>query len=284
MNTNAARCSLALGLVLLALAPRREPAFAEAGTFAWPEGKRAAISLSFDDARASQLTEGVPLFKEYGTRVTFFLTGNAVASRAAEWRAAAAAGHELANHSMTHPCTGHFRWSRARALEEYTAERIEAELHEANAAIAKATGVTPVTFAYPCGQTFFGRGESAASYIPVVSRTFLAGRSFGDEVANDVSVIDLARVLGVSSDDLTFEAMRPMVDDAVANGHWLVFGGHDIGLSPGRQVTRTDALRVLLEYVKEPARGIWIDTVATVAAHVKRSARPQALGAPRRER
>ena len=45
-----------------------------AGAFAWPDGKRAAISLTFDDARESQVTSGVPLFGEYGIRVTFYLS------------------------------------------------------------------------------------------------------------------------------------------------------------------------------------------------------------------
>ena len=35
---------------------------------------------------------------------------------------------------MTHPCTGHFDWSRDRALEGYTPQRIEAELLDANRA------------------------------------------------------------------------------------------------------------------------------------------------------
>jgi len=240
----------------------------------WPEGKRAAVSLSFDDARASQLEVGVPLFKELGVAVTFYLTASSIGSHGAEWKAAAAAGHELGNHSMTHPCTGHFPWSRARALEEYTAARIEAELTDATRAIAEATGVTPITFAYPCGQSFYGRGATAASYIPLVARDFVAGRGYGDETPNDVGVIDLARVLGVSSDEKTFEELRPLVDETIAEGKWLVFGGHDIGTTPGRQVTRVETLRALAAYVKDPAKGVWLDTVAHVATHLANRSKP----------
>jgi peptidoglycan/xylan/chitin deacetylase (PgdA/CDA1 family) len=235
----------------------------------WPEGKRAAVSLSFDDARVSQLEVGVPLFKELETAVTFYLTAGNIREHGAAWKAAAAAGHELGNHTMSHPCTGHFDWSRARALEDYSAARIEAELVEANRAIAAATGVTPVTFAYPCGQTFYGRGATAASYIPLVARHFEAGRGYGDDQPNDLGVIDLARLLGVNSDNASFDELRPVVDRAIAGGRWLVLAGHDIGTAEGAQVTRVETLRALVAYLKDPARGVWVDTVGRVADHVR---------------
>ena len=235
----------------------------------WPAGKRAAVSLSFDDARRSQLTVGVPLLNELGLPATFYLTARDIGTNGPGWKAAAAAGHELGNHSMVHPCTGHFPWSRTRAIEDYTADRLEAELIEANRAIEAATGVVPVTFAYPCGQTFFGRGAGTTSYIPVVARLFLAGRGFYDEVPNDLGVLDLGRVLGVSSDDKSFEELKPLVDQAVSEGRWLVLAGHDIGTTRGPQVTKVETLRALAPYLKEPSHGIWVDTVAHVAARLK---------------
>jgi peptidoglycan-N-acetylglucosamine deacetylase len=260
------------------LAPADRAQSPDASSSPWPQGKRAAVSLSFDDARGSQVTEGLPLLKELGIPVTFYLTARDIGANAAAWKAAAAAGHELGNHTMTHPCTGHFAWSRTRALEEYTAARMEAELVDANRAIEDATGVAPVTFAYPCGQTFFGRGSGTASYIPIVLRHFVAGRGFYDEVPNDLTVLDLGRVLGVSADDKTFEALKPVVDQAVSEGRWLVLVGHDIGTVRGPQVTRVETLKALATYLKEPSRGIWVDTVAHVARRLKPT-----LPAPRKD-
>jgi peptidoglycan/xylan/chitin deacetylase (PgdA/CDA1 family) len=239
-------------------------------TFAWPAGKRAAISLSFDDARASQLDAGVPLFARYKARVTFYLTSQNITDRAADWRRAAQAGHELANHSVTHPCSGNFAWSRERALEDYTLDRMRAELVDANRAIEQATGVRPTTFAYPCGQKFVGRGLQVRSYVPLVSELFVSGRGWLDEAPNDPAYVDLAQLMGFPMDDVEFEALRPAIDDAIGRGQWLVLAGHDIGSSPGRQVTRTSMLDKLLEYVNAPERGVWLDTVAAVSAHVKK--------------
>lgn len=41
--------------------------------FKWPEGKKAAISLTFDDARLSQVDTGISLLNQYGVKATFFL-------------------------------------------------------------------------------------------------------------------------------------------------------------------------------------------------------------------
>ena len=78
------------------------------------------------------------------------------------------------------------------------------ELIEANRRIATLLGVTPRTFAYPCGQTFVGRGPGTQSYVPVVADLFLAGRGWRDEASNDPAFVDLAQTLGVEMDDRDF--------------------------------------------------------------------------------
>jgi peptidoglycan/xylan/chitin deacetylase (PgdA/CDA1 family) len=253
------------------IASRQAP---NAHGFAWPEGKRAAISLSFDDARESQLDQGLPVFAETGTKVTFYLTANNVGARAADWRKAAAAGHELGNHSMVHPCSGNFAWSREHALEDFSLDRMRQELNDASRAIEAATGVRPVTFAYPCGQTFVGRGRGVASYVPLVSELFVSGRLWLSEAPNDPTYVDLAQLFGYPMDDVDFSGLEPIVRDATERGLWLVLAGHDIGQTPGRQVTRVETLRALTRYLQTPGRGVWVDTVGSVASYIQRT-RPQ---------
>jgi peptidoglycan/xylan/chitin deacetylase (PgdA/CDA1 family) len=238
-------------------------------TFAWPGGKRAAISLSFDDGRASQVDVGLGILDAAGVKATFYVVPGAVAERRERWLRAVASGHEIGNHSLTHPCSGNFPWAREKALEQFTVAGIRRELEEANARIASVLGVTPVTFAYPCGQTFVGRGEATASYVPVVSRLFLAGRGWLDEAPNDPSAVDLAQVFGASMDDQTFDELRPLVEQTIENGGWLVLGGHDIGTTEGRQVTRVATLRALLAHAADPRQGLWIDTVGNVARYIR---------------
>lgn len=235
--------------------------------FAWPNGKRVAVSFSFDDARATQVDAGVPLFDKYDAKVTFYVNPRNMEKRLDAWKAAAKAGYEIGNHSDQHPCTGNFPWSRQRALEDYTIAKMRADLEQTGKEIERLLGVKPLTFAYPCGQKFVGRGVDTKSYIPLIAELFLAGRGFRDEVANDPSYVDLAQTMGIDSDGLSFEQMKALVEAARERGAWVVFAGHDIG-APGRQYTEAKSLEQFLKYAADPANGVWLDTVGRVASHI----------------
>ncbi len=61
---------------------------------------------------------------------------------------------------------------------------------------------------------------------------------------------------------------KPLINQAKETGKWLVLAGHEMG-EAGQQTTRLAMLRQLLEYAKDPANGIWIAPVQTVAAYIK---------------
>ena len=266
--------AMALGAALVAhggAVLRSQAAQATSGAQAtsWPGGARMALSLSFDDGRDSQVTQGLPVFARHGARVTLFVVPSAVERRLDGWKQAVAAGHEIGNHSLTHSCSGNFPFSRQKALEDSSVARMREELVAANARIAALLGVTPRTFAYPCGQTFVGRGRQTQSYVPVVAELFLAGRGWLDEAANDPAFIDLAQTTGVEMDGKDFAQVRPLLDEARKTGAWLVLAGHEIGTG-GRQTTRIAMLDELLAYAKDPAQNIWLATVAEAADIVAR--------------
>jgi len=236
-------------------------------SFRWPEGKKVAASLSFDDARSSQMDTGLALFDRFGVKVTFFVNPKNLEPRMDAWKKAAAKGYEIANHSRSHPCTGNFGWSSSNALENYTVAMIEAEMDGANTDIERLLGVKPTTFAYPCGEKFIGRGAATQSYVPLVARRFRAARGFRDEAANAPAFCDLAQLLGVESDGMSFDEMKETVTAAAATGGWVIFAGHEIGAG-GKQTTRTDALEQFLAYAKDPANGVWLETVDAIARYV----------------
>ena len=237
-------------------------------SFKWPPGKRAAISLSFDDARLSQIDLGLALLDKYGIKATFFVSPATVKERLPGWKKAVAEGHEVANHSMTHPCTANYEFSAQNALEDYTLATMARQLDDANAEVERLLGVKPVTFAYPCGQKFVGRGAEVKSYVPLVAARFLVGRGYLDEAATDPSVCDLAQTMGIGFDALTSKQIMDLVNDAVKGGRWLIFVGHEIG-KPAEQTTDIKALEDLLAYARDPANGIWIDTVEAVGKYVQ---------------
>jgi len=237
-------------------------------TFLWPEGKKIALSLSFDDARASQVDAGTALLDQYGVKGTFYVVPNAVKQRLEGWKKAVAGGHEIGNHSFNHPCTGNFPWSRQKAIENYTLKQMRNELILANKDIQELLGVEAEVFAYPCGQTYIGRGANTKSYVPVVSKLFLSGRGWLDEGPNAPQFCDLAQLTGMEMDGKDFEQILPLIENAKKSGAWLVLAGHEMGESGG-QTTRLSMLKKLIEYAQNPANGIWIAPVGTVAKYIK---------------
>jgi len=150
-------------------------------------------------------------------------------------------------------------------LEDYTLEHMEQDILAAQEGIRERLGLTPRTFAYPCGQSFVGRGEQCKSYVPLVARHFVAGRRFRDEHFNDPSFCDLARLAGTEGDGLTFDDLQALLDRAVAEGAWLTLAMHDVG-QPGRpQTIWADTLERLCAYCTDQANGLWIDTVERIA-------------------
>jgi peptidoglycan/xylan/chitin deacetylase (PgdA/CDA1 family) len=114
--------------------------------FKWPGGKRVALSLTFDDARASQVEGGTALLDKHNVKATFYVVPSAVEKKLDGWKKAVASGHEIANHSLNHPCSGNFTWARAKALEDYTRDKMQRELVDANRRIKELLGVTPENY------------------------------------------------------------------------------------------------------------------------------------------
>lgn len=237
-------------------------------TITWPDNKQVAISLSFDDARPSQVDVGTPLLDRHGVKATFYLVPSGVEQRLSQWQAAAKTGHEMGNHSLNHPCTGNFTWSRDKAIEEYSLDQMRKELRQANQRLETMLGIVPEVFAYPCGQTFVGRGRNTRSYVPVVAELFSSGRGWLDEAPNDPAFCDMAQLMGVSMDAQDFPAIKDIIEAAKQNKHWVVFAGHDIG-EDGRQTTRATMLEQLFKYAQDPTNGVWLAPVGTVANYIK---------------
>ena len=232
----------------------------------WRDGIKAAVSFSFDDARISQIDNGMALFGEYGVKATFYVSPEAMRKRLAGWREAVTAGHEIGNHTSRHPCSGNFPFSRSTALEDYTFDKMRAEIAEADGIIGDLLGVRPRTFAYPCGQTFIGRGRDTLSYVPLVAERFIAGRGFRDEYGNAPGFCDLSRLNGTDGDGCTAEELIRYIAKAAEEGTWIIFCGHEIGTDGIRQTTGIRALRETLAYLGENRGTIWTAPVAEVAA------------------
>lgn len=103
------------------------------------------VALTFDDGPTPPYTDSVlALLAGRGVRATFFVTGRETEAHPVLARRIVAAGHELGNHSYTHP----------RLLLK-TPGRVRDELDRTDAAIRAAGHTGPIYFRPPYGKKLF---------------------------------------------------------------------------------------------------------------------------------
>ncbi|RRS10277.1 polysaccharide deacetylase [Pseudoalteromonas sp. J010] len=239
-------------------------------TFTYPNGARNAISLTFDDARTSQVTVAIPLLNRYKVKGTFYVMPSKIAENLSLWQGAVKQGHEIGNHTNEHLCTGNFAWLREKnqGLEQVDLAYIERDITYTTEYIEKHLGVTPRSFAYPCGNTFVGRGENVKSYVPIIARHFDSGRTWLDESANHPTYTDFAQLTGIRMDGLSFSALKSHLEQLRANNSWIILAGHEVG-EGGMYTVDSEMLEALIPYLQDPKNGYWLDTVSNVGDYIK---------------
>ena len=96
------------------------------------------VALTFDDGPSVWTEQILDLLAGSGARATFFVCGLAIAGREETLRRCIAEGHEVANHTHTHP-----------ELRQLDRAAVFAELDSASAAIESVIGTRPVHFRPP---------------------------------------------------------------------------------------------------------------------------------------
>jgi hypothetical protein len=238
--------------------------------FEWPKGAKAAVSLTFDDGMRSQREVAVPTLNRHGVRGTFYVNPrDDYASMLDGWRDAAKIGHEIGNHTISHPCSKNFAFiseSGRRSLEEMTFEDIGWEIDETNRRLAE---VFPeqgdVSFAYPCYQPFVGRGAERRSYVPVVLERCVAGRGRGEQ-SNDPAYCDLGYLWSWACERMTGPTLMGIVEQAAAKGRWAILTFH--GIQEGHLSVTEGDLEELCAFLEREAGRIWSAPVAEVAQWV----------------
>lgn len=236
----------------------------------YPNNARFAISLSFDDARRSQVDVGLPLLDKHKVKGSFYIMPEQMIGYEKAWKNAGKNGHEIANHSQSHLCTGNFRWLRKqdKGLEQVDLNFIAQDIKAAQQDIINLIKQQPTGFAYPCGQTFVGRGKAVKSYVPIVAKLFDYGRTWNDETANDPYYYDPAQIRAFNMDGKTFNELIALIEQAKFDNAWIVLAGHEVG-EKGLYSIDVRALEQLILYLKDPSNGFWLATVADVNRYIQ---------------
>lgn len=120
--------------------PKPEPAPAPAAPTPAPTTGNKVITLTFDDGPGPYTAHLLDILDQYGAKATFFLIGSKVSGQASVVRSIQARGHQLGNHSWSHP-----------ELPKLSVDQIAGEIDRTNEAIRQATGVKPSILRPPYG-------------------------------------------------------------------------------------------------------------------------------------
>ncbi len=212
-------------LTMCLLLPFARAAGASALASPWPRGY---VSLAYDDGLSSQLDIAVPQLEAAGFRGTFYVTWDNISDRAAEWAALPSRGHELANHTVTHPCdledraAGSFRTRQIDPLEDW---------------LVKVEGASRSRdFAYPCDVTDLGPGnpnEQARRYARLLRRSGIESARTSEGPPNSARWAEHApyrlHALALGYDTKGLADVRHYLEEAARRGLWAILVVHDIG-------------------------------------------------------
>ena len=258
-----------MGLACAALA-WASTGMAEDGTFAWPQGQRAAVSLSYDDTLPTHLDVAIPALDRHGLKGSFYLTlaAEPMRERFEDWRTAARNGHELGNHSLFHQCSARGpgrEWVQpAQDLDATSVAQMRAQLQVANTMLHAIDGSSEFTFTAPCGDRMASDGD----YIAQVGDLFLGIKLVGGAIVPDMRTLDPSAVPVTAPVDASGDELIALVEEAGRRGTMVNFTFHGIGgdhlsisaqaheqllgfLAGNRALYWTDTFRNQMRWVRE---------------------------------
>ncbi len=231
--------------------------------------KKCSVVLTYDDALNVHLDNVIPLLDSLNLKGTFYLSGYfpGFKNRIDDWRKAAANGHEMANHTVFHPCIGKMAGREFVRpdydLNNYTLQRIEDEIKMNNILLTTLDGKTKRTFAYPCGDMTAG----GVSYVDELKDDFVAARGVQGVIMqrNNINMYNMGSYMinGTSGDE-----MIALVKDAMKQNGLLVFLFHGVGGEHGLNVALKDHSQ-LLHFLKQNEKEIWVAPLIDVVEYLK---------------
>ncbi|WP_276373743.1 polysaccharide deacetylase family protein [Chryseolinea sp. H1M3-3] len=234
-------------------------------------GKQCAVVLTYDDALNVHLDNAIPLLDSLNFDATFYLSGYFPGSRnrLKDWTTAARNGHELANHTLFHPCAGNMpgrSWVKPDYdLSTYTMQRLLDEVRMTNTFLESLDGKKKRTFAYPCGDTKVGD----ESYIDQIKNDFVSARGVKSEMVQ-LNNVDLYNVPSYGINGETGEQLIALVKKAMSENALLVFLFHGVGGEHNLNVS-LQAHRELLVYLKQHEKEIWVTPFKEATEYIRKN-------------
>ncbi len=233
--------------------------------------KPCAVVLTYDDALNVHIDHVIACLDSFDLKGTFYLQGEAsiIRTRMNEWRLAAEKGHELGNHSLTHPCDGNGEgrsWvSEEKDLSNYSVYRAVNEIRVTNTLLQAIDGKTERTFAYPCGDSFI----DTINYFTRVQNEFIGARGVQSGM-QQINEIELTDIHCYAMNGQSGNEMINLVKQAQKSNSLLVFLFHGVGGEHSINVS-LEAHEQLIHYLVQHENEIWIAPLVDVAKYIEQN-------------
>lgn len=238
----------------------------------FPDGRRAAVSLTYDDCLPCHRLVVAPELSARGLRGTFYcpaasgdLHGNIEA-----WRAVASVGHELGNHTCWHPCRRKdgAAWPEPTYdLKTYTHRRIVDEAVLADRVLRLVDGRTERSFAATCGNTTSGPDGSEVSFVEELRPIATVVRSGAGRV---YPLAPPPFLVGQHSmDGGNAQQAIARIEPVLASGGWVVMLAHGVGAGTHGGYIDEHEHALVLDWIAERSQQLWAGTVSEVAASLR---------------
>jgi peptidoglycan/xylan/chitin deacetylase (PgdA/CDA1 family) len=232
---------------------------------AWKNEKRAAYSITFDDARVSHWQIADSLLRAAGIPATFFLNTKYLIKENvgnknwwwSTWQALADAGHEIGSHTYSH--TPAYRLTPDEFREEL--RRSKQDILE------NITGINDsLSFSFP---------ESIAPdwSLPMVLEYFTSARSvcggFNRGAYHGTGLATLRCVF--LNENSNMNVFNSYVDDAIRKRSWLIVGIHSISRQNemGPNLIPQNWFQAHLKYVVSRKDYLWIAPQGEIVRYIK---------------
>lgn len=206
-------------------------------------GFTGAVSYTFDDSNSSQL-DNFPAINALGVPMSWYLLTSKTESASCIWKQAIKSGHEIGNHTDTHP--------------EIASE---SDIDKCTAFIQHHFGITPLTIAAPYGDL---------SYVDPSKPRFLFNRGvWGGSIAPYDDTVDPYNLLCTTPEtNATASDLTNIVNTARSAGNWqiLLFHGFNGGTDTPYHPLDVDQFIANVKEVK--AWGdMWMDSVINIGSY-----------------
>jgi peptidoglycan/xylan/chitin deacetylase (PgdA/CDA1 family) len=208
---------LLVSLLLSFCAKAQIPSTYQKGT--WKDFKPAAVSYTFDDNTSNQISVAIPMLDNYGYKATLFTVTQSMNPSWSNIKSAAANGHEIASHTVTHADFNSTSVGNQDTELKNSQNTINNQIPDKKC----------VTVAYP---------NCNIGDVPTIQKYYIAGRTCSGQINsnNPTDFYRLSSIICGSTGVNTANEMNNRANSAKSSNGWSVFLLHGIdndgGYSP----------------------------------------------------